>query len=163
MDPRRQLVADSLAAAVSQIDEVLGPWGFSFAHGGIERSHCGPFACGHFRRGQTGIGISCRETIDNLNYEHTFITKHRYCQESEHFDIGHNALMSALGHMSDCRLITIDDIPDAIVARDGGDRVAALIYDLSTIAAAVLREPCEEFFTIIRSGRRCYSMTPIIG
>jgi hypothetical protein len=35
----------------------------------------------------------------------------------------------------------------------------ALMHDLTTIAAEVLREPCERFFKIVRRGGRGYFVT----
>jgi hypothetical protein len=66
--------------------------------------------------------------------------------------------MRALGHSDDCWLVCCDKAPDAIAARDGGDRVAALIYDLKSFAASVLCEPREEFYAIVRRGYRSYSI-----
>ena len=141
-----------------RLDAILNPWGFAFANDGIQSSHCGPFASGHYYRDTTKICISCRDTIDNIYYEHTFITRNACSTETERFTIGHSTLMDALGHSDDCWLITSDKIPDMIVARDGGDRVAALIYDLESIASTVLRKPCDEFSAIIRRGHRSYSI-----
>lgn len=159
MNTRHQHVADSLATAIAELDAVLNPWGFVFTSDGIQPSHCGPFACGHYCRDATRIGLSCRNTIDNIYYEHSFITKLPCSEECECFTIRHETLMSALGHSDDCRLICTGETPDAIDARDGGDRVVALIHDLQSIAASVLREPCEEFYSIIRRGWRVYSIT----
>ncbi|TWU44723.1 hypothetical protein Poly51_59920 [Rubripirellula tenax] len=158
MNPRRETVATKLAAAVSRLDTVLSPWGFSFVADEIQSSHCGPFASGHYDRDTTRIGISCRDAIDNLYYEHTFVTRNACSTESERFTIAHATLMDALGHSDECRLITTDDIPDAIVARDGGDRVDALIHDLNVFASRVLSEPCDDFYTIVRRGHRSYSV-----
>lgn len=158
MIPRREVVAQNLAAAVSRLDVVLNPWGFAFVDDDIQSSHCGPFASGHYCRDTTRIGISCRDTIDNIYYEHAFIKKNLYDTETERFTIGHDTLMRALGHAEDCSLVCIDQIPDAIVARDGGDRVAALIRDLTTVAFTLLRKPCDEFYAIMRHGGRAYSV-----
>ncbi len=154
----REHVAEKLAEAVSRLHTVLSPWGFAFITDDTRSSHCGPFASGHYYRDTTRIGISCRDTIDNLYYEHTFVTRNAYSTESERFTFGHATLMNALGHCDDCRLITSDRIPDSIVARDGGDRVDALIHDLSALASRVLREPCAEFYAIVRLGLRSYSI-----
>ncbi len=143
-------VADSLAAAVTRIDAVLSPWGFVFTADDVRYSHCGYYASGHYCRGMTRIGLSCRETIDNLFYEHSFIKEFAFHQEKESCILGHGAFMKALGHSEDCHLIACHDIRDAIIARDGGDRVAALIHDLNLFAAPVLREPSEEFYAVMR-------------
>ncbi|MEL7498322.1 MAG: hypothetical protein AAFN77_11985 [Planctomycetota bacterium] len=156
MNPRREQVAESLAAAVARLDATLSPWGFAFVTDDIQSSHCGPFASGHYHRGTTRIGISCRDTIDNLVYEHTFVTRYAFSTVSERFTIGHATLMDALGHSDECRLIKSDNIPDAIVAREGSDRVDALIHDLNVFASPVLCEPCDEFYAIIRRGYRSY-------
>ena len=158
MIPEEQLVVDALAAAVARLDAVLCPWGFAFVTDEVQDSRCGPFASGHYCRGTTRIGLSCRETIDNIIYEHSFIKENLYSKEIEQFQIGHDKLMKALEHPDDCRLIGGHKTPDMIIARDGGDRVAALIHDLSSIAVSVLREPCEEFYAIVRQGWRAYSV-----
>lgn len=158
MNPRREHVAQKLAAAVSRLDTILNPWGFAFIANDIQSSHCGPFASGEYCRDTTRISISCRDTIDNLYYEHTFVTHNACSTESERFTIGHATLMDALGHSDDCRLMTCDNIPNAIVARDGGDRVDALIHDLNVLASTVLCEPCDEFYAIIQRGYRSYSI-----
>ena len=158
MNPQRQLVSECFASAISRLEPTLTQWGFVFESDGIHASHNGPFASGHFLRGETKIGLSCRETIDNLYYEHTFITRNTYSTEYERFTIGHKTLMRSLGHSDECCLIQSDCIPDMIVARNGNDRVDALIDDLTNYAITVLREPCDEFFGIVREGYRCYSV-----
>ncbi|MEM7478162.1 MAG: hypothetical protein AAF483_24510 [Planctomycetota bacterium] len=158
MNQRRDHVAEQLATAVARLDTVLKPWGFDFIGDDIQSSHCGPFASGHYCRDTTRIGISCRETIDNLVYEHTFVTRNAFSTESERFTIEHSTLMDALGHCYDCHLLASDCIPDSIVARDGGDRVDAIIHDLTVLASSVLCEPCGEFYKIVRRGFRSYSV-----
>jgi hypothetical protein len=158
MNPRRENVAERLAAAVARLDVVLNAWGFVFRTDDIQSSHCGPFASGHYGRQTTRIGISCRKTIDNLFYEHTFVTRNAFSTESERFTIGHMTLMGALGHSEDCRLIMCNNIPDAIAAREGGNRVDALIHDLNVFASPVLCKPCDEFYAIVRRGYRSYSI-----
>jgi hypothetical protein len=88
--------------------------------------------------------------MNNVHYEHSLIKQFVWHKERHSFGLGHDGLMAALGHADDCHLITGGEY--AIVARGGGDRVAALIHDLRHIAAPVLREPCEEFLSIIRTG-----------
>ena len=158
MNVHERQVAGALAAAVVRIDAVLSPWGFVFAADEVHYSHCGYYASGHYCRGLTRISLSCRETIDNIFYEHSFIKENLCSKEIERFQIGHDKLMKALEHPHDCRLIGGHKTPDMIIARDGGDRVAALIHDLSSIAVLVLREPCEEFYAIMRRGWRFYSV-----
>jgi hypothetical protein len=155
---RRQAVADSLAESIARLDTVLKPWGFSFESDGVQSSHRGPYASGHYCRGATRIGLSCRNAIDNIYYEHSFITVHAYCKETERFTIRHDTLMRSLGHSDDCWLVVGDGIPNAIAARDGGDRVEALIHDLQLFASSVLREPCDAFYAIMRRGSRSYSV-----
>ncbi len=158
MNPRREHVDARFAEAMERIDTLLSPWGFSFALGEIQSSHCGPYATGAFTRGQTKISLSCRDTIDNLLYEHTFITQHSSWTEMERYSIGHATLMDAVGHAHDCHLVSGNDHPDQIVARDGGDRIAALQHDLEKYAAGLLRTPSDEFFTVVRRGFRSYSI-----
>src|SRR3954462_8803709 len=145
---KRQEVADAFYRVVSRLDEVLNPWEFQFSSDGVRGSHCGPFGSGYYVRGATRIGISCRATLDNVFYEHSFIKQNLCSRETEIFSIGHDTLMRALGHADDCRLITTCRQPDLVVARKFDDSVAALIHDLTRIAATVLRQPCAEFDAI---------------
>lgn len=154
MNARREHVARQLSAAVSRLDAVLKPWRLSFVGEGVRSSHCGPFASGYFCRCATRIGISVRDTIDNLAYEHSFVHRGTCAAETERFTIGHRTLMDALGHLDACRLISNDTIPDAVVARHGGDRVEALIHDLSVFASPILRESGDDFLDLIRRGAR---------
>lgn len=158
MNPRRDEVAHNLADAVSRLDAVLNPWNLEFFTQDVQFSHCGPFASGHYCRNKTRIGISCRDTIDNIYYEHTFVTRNGNAIESEKFTIGHAILMDALGYSSECCLIVSDGIPNAISGRDGSDPIDALIHDLSELASSVLQEPCDEFYSIVRRGFRSYSI-----
>jgi hypothetical protein len=150
MIPEEQLVVDTLAAAVAQLDEVLNPWGFSFEANETHYSHRGYYASGNYCRGMTRIYISSQAKINRVSYEHSLIKEFVWHKESHKYGLGHHGLMAALGHADDCHLITGGEY--AIVARDDGDRVAALIHDLRHIAAPVLREPCDEFLSIIRTG-----------
>ncbi len=150
-----QQFIDRLDACHSQLGGVLTPWGFNFEHQGVQSSHSGPFATGLYSRGTTRIHLSCRATIDNIYYEHSFVTEFRWgTREIERFTIDHGTLMKALGHFDDCMLVSINKYPDYIAARNGGDRVSALIHDLNTIASPVLCEPCDAFYEIIRLGYR---------
>lgn len=158
MRDRREIVAENLAACVARLDSVLRPWGFAFEADECRASHSGPFASGHYRRDPTRIGISCRDTIDNIYYEHAFVTQHPSWREIERFTIGHPGLMHGIDHSEDCHLIGTTDLPDTIAARDGGDRVAALIHDWREFAVSVLAHPCSEFFDIVRRGARSYSI-----
>jgi hypothetical protein len=155
---RREIVATSLAACVARLDTVLIPWGFVYRSVGVSASHCGPYALGRYQRGETEIHLSCRDTIDNLVYEHSFVQEYYSGRETLRFSVQHGTLMRAVGHFDDSRLICTNDIPDMIVERHGGDRVAALISDWTVLAAHVLCEPCEEFYSIVRRGHRVYSV-----
>jgi hypothetical protein len=101
---RRRAIADSLAASVTRIDELLIPWGFTFEFDGVHGSHTGPYASGRYIRDTTHIGLSCRDTIDNIYYQHSFVKVDLCSRESEIFVIGHDTLMRALGHSDDCWL-----------------------------------------------------------
>ncbi len=155
---RRHFVAESLAASVYRLDSVLNPWGFTFTSEGVEGSHTGPYASGHYCRDTTRIGISCRESIDNIYYQHSFMTQHLSFREIERYTIGHDTLMRALDHSEDCNLVAGNRQPDVVVAREGEDRVGALIHDLSYFAVQVLREPNARFYEIMRSGQRAYDV-----
>jgi hypothetical protein len=151
-------VAARFAEATGILEGLLSSWGFTFVLGEVHSSHCGPYATGAFIRDQTKISLSCRDTIDNLFYEHTFITKHLSFTEMERYEIGHTTLMKAIGHAHDCQLIAGHEQPDLILARDGGDRVAALVYDLENYASDLLRTTNDEFYKIVRRGYRTYSV-----
>lgn len=155
---RRLLVANTLASCVCRLDAVLAPWGFNFQSDGIHPSHIGPFACGHFVRGATRIGLTCFDTLNCIHYEHTFVTVHACSRESERFIIGHPTLMRAVGHADDCWLIASDEMYKPIKARDGGDRIAALVHDLRFFAEPLLREPSDDFYAAVRRGGRSYSI-----
>lgn len=155
---RREIITQTLADCVARLDVVLGSWGFVFEHCGCHASHTGPYASGNFVRGFTRIGLSCRDMIDNIFYEHSFVTEHSSWLEIQRFTIGHNTLMNALGHLTDCNLIESDNLPDAIVARNGNDRVEALIHDLSKFIAPILQKPSDDFYAIIRCGQRSYTV-----
>lgn len=154
----RQLVASTLDSIVTRLEPVLNPWGFSFTANDVRGSHTGPYASGHFTRGTTRIGVSCRETLDNLYYQHAFIKQNACSRETETFTIGHDTLMEALGRSADCWLVVTNVSPDVVAARDGGDRIAAFAHDLTEIAAMVLSQPNEHFYEIMRRGRRDYSI-----
>jgi hypothetical protein len=153
-----QRIAESLAACAARLDSVLVPWGFAFESDRVNPSHTGVYASGHFVRGMTRIGVSCRDTIDNVFYEHSFVIyQNSWLCEIERFDIHHGDLMSSLGHAADCWLARpYVGMCSPLVPRNGADIVTALIHDLEIIAAPVLRKPCEQFFDIVRTGRRSF-------
>ena len=93
MNPGRQPVAESFAVVVARLRPTLDSWGFVFEPGDINSSHCGPYCTGRFVRETTQISISCRQTIDNLFYEHTFVTHNACSTEMERYSIGHETLM----------------------------------------------------------------------
>lgn len=146
------------ASWLGQIDAVLFPWGFQFAAEERRTSHSGDFMSGHYVRNNTRIGLSWRTTLDNVYYEHTFATEHSSHRELERFTVGHATLMHGVGHGNDSRLISVTEPPDNIVARNGGDRIAAWVHDLREYAAPVLAAPCDKLFEIVRQGRRTYSV-----
>ena len=155
---RREIVTQNLTSTIARLDAVMRPWGFTFVFEKQMSSHIGPFASGHYVRGATRIGLSCRDSIDNLYYEHCFVTKHRSYQETERFTLWHPGLMKTLGHAQDCHLIGTDEIYDSIAARDGGDRVAALLLDWIELAAPILSSPCDAFDEAMRHGARSYTV-----
>ncbi len=93
-----------------------------------------------------------------IYYKHTFVTRYACSTEFESFTIGHRMLMDALGHAHDCHLIETDSIPNAVSARDGADPLAAFSNDLTKFAFAVLRDPCDDFYEIVRRGYRSFSI-----
>ena len=147
-------VKAALNAATDRINPVLNDWGFHFIADEVQLSHCGYYASGHYCRNTTRIGISCRETIDNIYYRQSFITPNRFTRHIEQFTIQHDTLMAALGHAEDCRLVSCDQTPVTIAARDGSDPVDAWIDDLVSIAKPVLCEPSERSNEIVRRGLR---------
>jgi hypothetical protein len=155
---RHDAVTNALVESVARLDTVLQPWGFKFEFGGVQHSHIGLYAVGCYQREWTRIHLSCRDQIDNLIYEQSFVKQSLSSREKETFSIGHGTLMKELGHRDDCQLLDADDYPDQIVARDGGDRVAALMHDLTYFAQPVLREVGEPFYRIVRTGFRVYSI-----
>ena len=155
---RREHVAAALTDCVARLDTVVQPYGFVFDTDEIHASHTGPFASGHYVRNDTRIGLSCRDTIDNVVYEHSFVTQNLSWREIERFSTSHSGLMSFLGHADDARLICADSIPDAVLARDGADRVDALIHDLSMFVLPLIANDMDIFFAAIRKGYRSYSI-----
>lgn len=147
-------VSSAFNAVLERLNPVLNDWGFHFVPDEVQWSHCGYYAAGHYCRDTTHIGISCRETIDNIYYRHTFITHNRFTRHIEQFTIQHDMLMAALGHAEDCRLVSCDQTPFTIAARDGGDPVDAWIDDLVSTAKPVLCAPSERFNEIVRRGLR---------
>jgi hypothetical protein len=63
--------------------------------------------------------------------------------------------MRQVGHGSECRLIEKDKTS---IARDGGDAVEALLWDLREYAAPTLRQECDEFAKIAERGYRGYEV-----
>lgn len=156
---RFEIVAKNLADCVARIGAVLNPWGFEFEAGPDDQfSPAGPYGSGHFVRGETRIGISCRSTLDNIYYEHSFVREYTSSRAIECFTIGHVELMRAVGHSDDCKLVTQNQYPILVAARDGSDPVEALIHDLSQFCEPILADPCDAFFEIMRKGRRGYSV-----
>lgn len=155
MTDRREQISQALAEAVSRLDAVLNGWGFCFVADRVCSSHCGPFASGHYCRGDTRIGISCRDVLDNIYYEHSFVTQRQFSKEIERYTIGHDSLMRTLGHDQDCHLIDTGESPNRVVAREGGDRVDALIHDWE-LAAPLLSQRCPAFHEVLRRGYRVY-------
>ena len=77
---RRELVAAALADRIARLDTVIQPGGFVFHADDIHGSHTGPFASGHYVRDDTRIGLSCRNSIDNVVYKHAFIKSNRHVE-----------------------------------------------------------------------------------
>jgi len=150
----------SLEACVARLDGVLTPWGFRFELDGVHSSHVGLYATGSYIRGATSISLCCREEVDNVLYEHTFVRANQCSRETERFSMGHMALMKEMGCATECRLVGNDTYPDLLVARDGGDRAEALQFDLVKHAAPLLSSENEEFEAIMRRGFRSYWIEP---
>lgn len=143
------VVDQTLADCVARLDVVLQPWGFVFEFDGCYWSHRGPYALGRYVRDTTRIGVECDRVGfgGDVTYQHSFITQYPSWRAIEQFSIYHHELMNALGHSADW-----------IFARNTGDPVAALIHDLTSHVAPILREPSEAFYDIVRRGRRSYSV-----
>lgn len=159
LDRDEEVVAQVLRSSVSQLDEVVGPWGFEFHFGGISGSHCGPFASGRYVRGHMEIAISCREQIDNLIYQRNFLEESGSCGIREQFSMGHRALMRGVLRLDDARVIEGNAAPKMVIAKDNGDIVQALRFDWSVLAFHVLQQPCGEFDHIVRQGYRVFDIT----
>jgi len=154
-----EIVAKNLADCAARLGAVLNPWGFEFEAGPDDQlSPAGPYGSGHFVRGGTRIGISCRSTLDNIYYEHSFVREYTSSRAIECFTIGHAELMRAVDHSGDCWLVTKNQYPILVAARDGSDPVVALIHDLSQFCEPILADPCDAFFEIMRKRRRGYSV-----
>ena len=145
---------DALAVVIERLNPIFNSWDFNFEFDGVHGSHTGFYARGRYVRGATLVWICCRQTLDNVSYEHSFITQYMYTKQIESYRIGHHGLTHSLGHSEDCQLIDKFMYPSGLVARDGGDPVTAYIYDLTNIAADVLSGPNETFYAIVRQGAR---------
>ncbi|MGD9636694.1 MAG: hypothetical protein AB7G28_18470 [Pirellulales bacterium] len=157
-DMNREDISKSFDLVVSRLNLSLNPWDFHFTSEEMLGSHTGPFGSGFYVRGTTKIGIACRATLDNVYYQHSFITLNACSRETETFTIGHDTLMAALGRSDDSWLVMTNRQPTAVVARNGQDPVTAFVHDLTEIAAIVLRTPSEDFNTIVRRGHRAWTI-----
>lgn len=83
------------------------------------------------------------------------LTERGYLRERITNGMFHTSYMRQIGHGGDCHLLTkgIDSR-----ARDGGDPVEALIWDLREYAAPTLQQECDEFLKIIECGYRNYEV-----
>jgi hypothetical protein len=127
----------SLQDIVLRLNPVLNPYGFVFELEGSGFSSLGPFASGFYKRPPLQIGLIYRSAIGSVNYSW------------EEFKMSHTDYMAYLGRADDCRLIYNKDWFESL-ARDGGDPVTALIYDLEHFAKAMLEGNTEEFAHIAK-------------
>ena len=155
---RREIVSTAMDAAISQLDAILNPLGFVWRSDGVSFSHNGPFAHGHYVESDTRIGLSCRDRIDNIIYVHSFITKHHSSTETEKYCVSHSGLMQHLDDADTCHLVTGDDIPNAVVARDGGNVLDALLFDLTNSFVPLFRDRPDDFHDAMRRGSRSYDI-----
>ena len=155
---RREIVSTAMDTAISQLDAILNPLGFVWHSDGVSLSHNGPFAHGHYVESDTRIGLSCRDGIDNIIYMHSFITKHHCSTETEKYCVSHSGLMRYLGDVDTCHLVTGDDIPNVVVARDGGNALDALLYDLTNSFVPLFRDRLDDFHNAMRQGSRSYDI-----
>ena len=107
----------------------------------------------------TRIGLSCRDSIDNVYYEYSFVKVNRFSKEIERFVISHRALMKALIIQMTVVWCVAQKSPRQSLLVTAEIVSQLLIHDLSSIAVTVLQEPCDEFYEIMRRGCRTYSVT----
>lgn len=155
---RREQAEIALRDCIVAIGQILEPCDFTFQHDETQSSHTGPFASGWFVRGPTRIGISCRSSIDNVIYEHSFITEDLSSRQVEKFSTGHGGLMQFLGYLDEAHLISCDSTPDLVVSRNGGERLDALVNDLSSFVVPLFQNDMDSFCKAIRRGFRSYSI-----
>ena len=72
--------------------------------------------------------------------------------------MSHSGLMRYLGDVDTCHLVTGDDIPNVVVARDGGNALDALLYDLTNSFVPLFRDRLDDFHNAMRQGSRSYDI-----
>ena len=66
--------------------------------------------------------------------------------------------MQHLDDADTCHLVTGDDIPNAVVARDGGNVLDALLFDLTNSFVPLFRDRPDDFHDAMRRGSRSYDI-----
>lgn len=122
----------SLQDIALKLNPVLNPYGFLFELQSNGFSSLGFFASGFYKRPPIQIGLIYRHCLGSVNYQW------------DEFDMSHTDYMGYLGHADDSKLV-YDEGGFESIARDGGDPVAALIYDLEHFAKPMLEGDTDEF------------------
>jgi len=123
---------------VLRLDPILNPYGFVFELEGKGFSSLGLFASGFYRRGPLKIGLVYRSCFGSVNYSW------------DKFNMSHSDYMEHLGYIDNCKLIYDEDSFESI-ARDGGDAITTLIYDLEQFAKPMLEGNTDEFVRITKT------------
>ena len=122
----------NLKRGFERLQLLLGAHGFVYYPGDQSVSSGGPFATGHFRRGEFEIGLIVRNN-DQLGCPN-YSEGHGYA--------GHDDLFWALGRQGEAQLVPGEFV--SYIAKDGGDSFTALEYDLKhVILPALERSPTE--------------------
>ena len=110
-----------LSAGVKHLDESLAERGFTYRSGAKAHSSGGPFATGHFRKGDIEIGLIVRNKsqLGCPNYS----IGNGYA--------GHQDVVTALGYSGQEELVEGEFLE--FIARNGGDPFEALRSDLNRL------------------------------
>jgi len=131
-----------LSAGVEKLRPLLEEQGFQYDPGHTGVSSSGPFATGHFRRGDVEIGLIVRHRneLGSPNYS-----------EGRGY-AGHEGLFWALGRDGEARLVPGEY--DSYIAGDGGNPFDALETDLRGVILPALRTSEVDFRSAIARAYR---------